>query len=84
MTEQIFCILSGLLRKCYVMEESKKFFDELLSPFILKPILDYTFQAQFGLNTNLGADFLTLLVFNLFIAEPHDAIQDVLECNFGF
>ena len=24
------------------------------------------------------------MIFNLFITEPHDAIQDVLECNFGF
>mmetsp|Transcript_13161 Transcript_13161/g.22294 ORF Transcript_13161/g.22294 Transcript_13161/m.22294 type:complete len:228 (+) Transcript_13161:577-1260(+) len=84
MTEQIFCILSGLLRKCYAMLDGRKFFEELLSPFILKPILDYTFQENFGQNTKLGADFLTLMIFNLFISEPQDAYQDVLDYNFGF
>jgi hypothetical protein len=24
------------------------------------------------------------MIYNLFITEPNDAIQDVLECNFGF
>jgi hypothetical protein len=32
----------------------------------------------------MGAEFLTLMIFNLFISEPHDAIQDVIESNFGF
>ena len=32
----------------------------------------------------MGADFLNLMIFNLFISEPYDAIQDVLEVNFGF
>ena len=73
-----------MLKKCYIMLEPKKFFDELLSPFVLKPILDYTFQVNFGMNTSLGADFLTLMIFNLFISEPSDAIQEVMEVNFGF
>jgi hypothetical protein len=25
-----------------------------------------------------------VLFFNMFIAEPHDALQDVMEINFGF
>jgi hypothetical protein len=45
MTEQIFGILSGLLKKCYIMSDPKEFFEEMLSPFVLKPILDYTFQV---------------------------------------
>lgn len=84
MTEQLFCIWTGLLKKCYVMLNPKSLFDEILSPFTLKPILDYTFQPQFGKHTCMGAEFLSLLIFNLFISEPHDAIQDVLEVNFGF
>ena len=43
MTEQIFGILTGLLKKCYIMSDPKEFFEEMLSPFVLKPILDYTF-----------------------------------------
>ena len=43
MTEQIFCILNGLLKKCYVMIDPATFFEEMLSFFTLKPILDYTF-----------------------------------------
>ena len=66
------------------MVDAHSFFEEMMSPFTLKPILDYTFHCNFGLNTQLGAEFLNLMIFNLFITEPHDAIQDVLECNFGF
>ena len=43
MTEQIFCIWCGLLKKCYVMMNPKTLFTEMLSPFTLKPILDFTF-----------------------------------------
>jgi hypothetical protein len=32
----------------------------------------------------MGAEYLTLLIFNLFISEPADAIQDIMESNFGF
>jgi len=32
----------------------------------------------------MGADYLTLLIRNLFIFDPHEAVQDVLEVNFGF
>jgi hypothetical protein len=84
MTEQVFCVLSGLLKKCYVMKDNHNFFEEMLSPFFLKPILDYTFQEHYGLNTQMGCDFLSLLIFNLFVSEPLDAVQDVLESNFGF
>ena len=55
-----------------------------MSPFTLKPILDYTFQIQFGDNTSMGAEYLSLLLGNLYILEPHEAIQDVMEINFGF
>ena len=43
MTEQLFCIWTGLLKKCYIMVNPRALFDEILSPFTLKPILDYTF-----------------------------------------
>ena len=66
------------------MSDPKEFFEEMLSPFVLKPILDYTLQVSFGQNTSMGAEFLTLMIFNLFISEPQDAIQDVIESNFGF
>ena len=44
MTEQIFYILSGLVKKCYIMIEPRQFFEELLSPFNFKPIIDFTFN----------------------------------------
>lgn len=84
MTEQIFCILTGLLKKCYVMINPTTLFEEMLSFFTLKPIIDYTFQPEFGQHTSIGANFLQLMLFNLFICEPNDAIQDTLEANFGF
>lgn len=43
MTEQLFCIWTGLVKKCYVLLGAKDLFDDMLSPFTLKPILDYTF-----------------------------------------
>jgi len=84
MTEQLFCIWCGLLKKCYVMLAPEQLFNEMLSPFTLKPILDYTFQEEFGQHTSFGSEYLTLMLFNLFVSEPHDAIQDVMEVNFGF
>jgi hypothetical protein len=66
------------------MLEPREFFEQLLSPFVIKPIMDYTFQINFGLNTSIGCEFLSLMIFNLFISEPGDAIQDVIEANFGF
>lgn len=32
----------------------------------------------------MGAEYLSLMIFNLFISEPKDAVQDVMEVNFGF
>lgn len=84
MTEQIFSILNGLLKKCYVMVNPTTFFSDMVSFFTLKPILDYTFQMEVGQNTCIGAAFLQLMLYNLFICEPNDAIQDTLEANFGF
>lgn len=81
-TEQIFEVLLGVVRKCYQMNEPKDFFDMLMSPFIIQPILNFTFAG--GQQTSQGAHFLKTLFFNMFIAEPNDAIQDVMEINFGF
>lgn len=67
-----------------------------MSPFILQPILMFTFQhvgstSESGLITpqmqtasKQGCQFLRVLFYNMFIAEPHDAMQDVMEINFGF
>lgn len=84
MTEQIFQILTGLVKKCYIMPRARSLFDEMLDPFVLKHILDFTFQETPGVHTNFGAEFLSLLFFNLFIAEPQLALQDMMEANFGF
>lgn len=84
MVSIIFEILTGILKKCYLMVNAKVFFEELLSPFILKPILDFTFNHCSGPNTLIGSEYVSLMLFNLFISEPHDAIQDVMEINFGF
>ena len=92
-TEQVFEILTGIVRKCYQMHEAREFFDMLLSPFILQPILSFTFSSnqhitQFCAATQTaskqGCQFLSVLFHNMFIAEPHDAVQDVMEANFGF
>ena len=56
------------------MVQPNKLFDEMLSPFILKPILDFTFYGNMGANTIMGADFLSVLLYNLFIAEPEHAL----------
>jgi len=75
------------------MHAAREFFDMLLSPFILQPILSFTFSSnqlitQFCAATQVaskqGCQFLTVLFHNMFIAEPHDAVQDVMEANFGF
>jgi hypothetical protein len=52
------------------MSNSKQFFSDMLSPFVFKPILDYTFQEIAGSHTSMGSEFLTHLLFNLFISEP--------------
>ena len=88
-TEQVFEILSGVVRKCYQMHEPREFFDTLMSPFILQPILSFTFanapfSAAVQTASKQGCQFLTVLFYNMFIAEPHDALQDVMEANFGF
>lgn len=70
MTEQVFAVLTGLLKKCYVMADSKEFFENLMSIFNLMPILDFTFQDEVGPHTTLGSDFLTLMIYNLYLAEP--------------
>ena len=44
-TEQIFEVLHGVVRKCYQMYEPKEFFDMLMSPFIIQPILNFTFAG---------------------------------------
>lgn len=46
------------------------------------PILEFSFSG--GSNSKQGADFLKTLFFNMFIADPSQAVQDVLEINFGF
>lgn len=68
-----------------------------MSPFVLQPILMFTFQhssaaaaeagtitPQMQIASKQGCQFLRVLFFNMFIADPHDALQDVMEINFGF
>jgi hypothetical protein len=70
------------------MYQPRDFFDHLMSPFVLQPILQFTFTTQphgsLQLANKQGCAFLRVLFFNMFIAEPHEAIQDVMEINFGF
>ena len=66
------------------MPRARSLFDEMLEPFVLKHILDFTFQEASGVHKNLGIEFLSLLFFNLLIAELSMALQDVMEANFGF
>lgn len=45
MTSQIFDILGGVVRKCYQMCLPHKFFEELMSPFLFMPLLQFTFEG---------------------------------------
>jgi hypothetical protein len=42
-TEQVFELLVNIVRRCYQMHEPREFFDQLMSPFVLQPILMFTF-----------------------------------------
>jgi len=64
------------------MVDPKSFFDELMSPFLFLPLLEFTFEG--GQHTKFGADFLTVFFYNMYVAEPQHAILDVMEINFGF
>lgn len=44
-TEQIFDLLSSIVKKCYIMIEPREFFEELLSPFIFLPLLEFSFEG---------------------------------------
>lgn len=75
-------MLGAIVKKCYVMYEPRAFFEVMLSPFILMPLLEFTFEG--GESTKQGCDFMRLLLFNLFICEPQDAVIDNFETDFGF
>lgn len=78
----LFDILTQITKKCYVMVDPQTLFNELMSPFLFMPLLETTFLG--GGHTERGADFLSVMFWNLFIAEPNEAIIDVTERNFGF
>jgi len=82
LTAQVFDILMSVTKKCYIMVEPKTFFDDLMSPFLFMPLLQFTFEG--GANTKQGAEFLQVFFWNLFVVEPDQAKLDVLEMNFGF
>mmetsp|Transcript_31130 Transcript_31130/g.38443 ORF Transcript_31130/g.38443 Transcript_31130/m.38443 type:complete len:97 (+) Transcript_31130:951-1241(+) len=82
MTEQLFDLLTGITKKCYLMYKPREFFDELMSPFVFLPLLEFTFEG--GAHTRQGAEFFKLFFYNLFVAEPDQAALEVLEINFGF
>ena len=48
----------------------------------MQPILSFTFAG--GSSSRQGVDFLKEIIFNMFLADPQNAIQDVMEVNFGF
>lgn len=64
------------------MIDPQTLFNEIMSPFLFMPLLEATFLG--GINTERGADFLSVMFWNLFIAQPQDAILDITERNFGF
>lgn len=64
------------------MIDPHSLFGEITSPFLFMPLLETAFLG--GVHTERGADFLSILFWNLFIAEPNEAIIDVTERNFGF
>ena len=78
----LFEILTMLAKKCYIMIDPQTLFNEIMSPFLFMPLLEATFLG--GINTERGADFLSVMFWNLFIAQPQDAIFDITERNFGF
>lgn len=82
MTEQLFDMLTAIMKKCYFMHDPKGFFDELMSPFVFLPLLEFTFEG--GAHTKQGAEFFKLFFYNLFVAKPSEAVLDVMEVNFGF
>ena len=71
MTEQVFDILTCITKRCYSMLNPKSFFDELMSPFLFLPLLQ--FSAEGGAHTKQGGKFLRLFFHNLFVADPHEA-----------
>jgi hypothetical protein len=81
-TEQLFTILSGITRKCYQMIDPKEFFDELIMPFNFMPITQFAFSG--GENTVQGTEFLKTLIYNMYNSSPDEALQDLMEINFGF
>ena len=71
MTEQVFDILTSITKKCYTMHNPRGFFDELMSPFLFLPLLEFSFEG--GAHSRQGAEFLRLFFHNLFVAEPAEA-----------
>ena len=82
MTEQVFDILTSITKKCYVMNNPQGFFNELMSPFLFLPLLEFTFEG--GAHSKQGAEFLRLFFSNLFVVDPIDAELELVEDNFGF
>jgi hypothetical protein len=64
------------------MHEPRLFFDDLLSPFNLMPLLEFAVSG--GSHTSNGVDFIQILIWNLYVAPPDQADLDVKEINFGF
>ena len=82
MTEQVFDILTSITKKCYLMNNPHAFFNELMSPFLFLPLLEFTFEG--GAHSKQGAEFLRLFFSNLFVVDPIDAELDLTDDNFGF
>ena len=76
-TEKVLEMMSSVVKKCYTMVEPKQLFDNLMSPFIFFPLLEFTFGG--GENTKKGAEFMKLFFHNLFLCEPLAAIIEIDE-----
>lgn len=81
-TEKILDMLSMVVKKCYITVEPRQLFDNILSPFIFMPLLEFTFEG--GENTKKGSEFMRLFCYNLFLCEPQDAVIDAQEVNVGY
>ena len=82
LTWQIFEILTQCVKKCYLMSDAKQFFEQIMNPFQFIGLLRFTFKGDHC--TRQGAEFLNLLIFNCFVADPDEAKLECLEINFGF
>jgi hypothetical protein len=64
------------------MSNAREFFEQIMNPFQFIGLLRFTFKGDQC--TRQGAEFLNLLIYNCFVADPDEAKLECLEINFGF